>query len=143
VIAGVVPESPAEKAGLEEGDLIVSMDGRDVETVEQLMDRVRAKKVGDPSKFSVQREGKRRDVTVTLGSREVDDDTPAPDPRRAPRGPVPQAALGTGPSSSGRGRGLHLVRGRHPRPQAPSPDDAQIQPVLIRRSRIPGVTTMI
>ncbi|MBC7186400.1 MAG: PDZ domain-containing protein [Calditrichaeota bacterium] len=67
VVVEVVANSPAEKAGLQEDDVIVRLDGREVKEPDDLIDAVRAKKPGDKVKLEYVREGTRREVEVTLG----------------------------------------------------------------------------
>jgi serine protease Do len=50
-------DSPAKKAGLESGDIIVSIDGRPVEYVGQLQQQVAFRKAGDKVKVEVARKG--------------------------------------------------------------------------------------
>lgn len=71
VIAGLVPNGPAEEAGLEEGDVIVAIDGTDIQTFDDL---TRALTGFDPSETVtveiVTAEGS-EDVEVTLEQRPV------------------------------------------------------------------------
>jgi serine protease Do len=50
-------DSPAKKAGLESGDIIVSIDGKPVEYVGQLQQQVAFRKAGDKVKVEVARKG--------------------------------------------------------------------------------------
>lgn len=70
VVGQVVPGSPAEGAGLREGDVIVAVDGRPVASAEALTGYVRARRVGQETSISYVREGVRHEVTVTLAARE-------------------------------------------------------------------------
>jgi photosystem II stability/assembly factor-like uncharacterized protein len=65
----ITQESPAEKAGLKAGDVIVRFDGKDVGSYDVLLDLIRQKKVGDKVKVSIKREGKDQEIEVTLGAR--------------------------------------------------------------------------
>lgn len=65
----VSQDTPAAKAGLKAGDVIVKFDGQDVAGYNALLDLVRGKKVGDKVKVVVKREGKEQEVEVTLGQR--------------------------------------------------------------------------
>jgi len=47
IVVDVVPGTPAEEAGLEAGDIIVAIDGEEVETMDQLVVELRKKQVGD------------------------------------------------------------------------------------------------
>lgn len=64
----VLPDSPAEEAGLERGDEIMSINGQRVSSVEQL--RRRIERVGSPEEMEIGilRDGRRETVTATLGS---------------------------------------------------------------------------
>jgi len=60
--------SPAEKAGLKAGDVVLAIDGKDVRDAGDLRHRVASAEDGDV-KLQVQRDGKALDITVTLRSR--------------------------------------------------------------------------
>jgi putative serine protease PepD len=64
-----VTGAPAEKAGLKQGDLILSFDGRTIATASDLGQAVLTRKPGDTVKVVVQRNGSRETVQVTLGTR--------------------------------------------------------------------------
>jgi len=67
VIAYVYPGSPAQKAGLREGDVILKLDDRKMETTSQLQSEVRSHKAGDRVILQIWRDRATRYVTVTLG----------------------------------------------------------------------------
>ena len=70
---GVPVGSPAAKAGIKEGEIIVAINGDPVANPEAAIVRIRAHAPGDDVTFSLERDGKDVDVVVTLGSRdEVD-----------------------------------------------------------------------
>lgn len=66
---GVSEGSPAEKAGLKEGDIIVKLADKPVESVEGLFEFLIEKKPGDTLDVVVQRDGKEHTFKVTLGTR--------------------------------------------------------------------------
>jgi len=66
---GVGKGSPAEKAGLQKGDVLVEWNGRPVKTLEDFTAFLGTAKIGDTVKIEVLREGKRLDFEVTLAVR--------------------------------------------------------------------------
>lgn len=68
-IAAVIADSPADKAGLQRGDVITAVDGAAVEDMKALLSAIRDKNVGDALTLSILREGATQDVTVTLEPR--------------------------------------------------------------------------
>lgn len=70
LVNDVVADSPAEKAGLKEGDVIVAWNGKDVDNSNDLVDLVNDSKVGDRVDLTVFREGKKNDLQVDIGERE-------------------------------------------------------------------------
>jgi serine protease Do/serine protease DegQ len=66
LVQEVVSGSAAEKAGIEVGDVIVSIDGSRVKSASDLRNTVGLKRSGDSVKVDVLREGKRRQFTATL-----------------------------------------------------------------------------
>ncbi len=66
VLAGIVRNGPADEAGLEEGDIIVQVDGTSVETMEQLQREIRKKRPGDTVELTVVRDGRRLEASLTL-----------------------------------------------------------------------------
>lgn len=63
----VVEGSPAQKAGLTAGDIILKMNGRDVESVGQLRNSIAAIAPGTNVTLLVYHDGKQKTVTVKLG----------------------------------------------------------------------------
>ncbi len=64
VVTAVNESSPAERAGLKPGDIILRFDGREVATAEDALRRIRKKKVEEVAKLSIIRMGKALDVEV-------------------------------------------------------------------------------
>jgi S1-C subfamily serine protease len=89
----VTRDSPADRAGLRKGDVILSYNSRNVTTPEQLRDLVRATAPGRPVALGIWRDGARKSLDVKLG--DVSDsgdedsfDAPVPPtPPTAPRAP--------------------------------------------------------
>jgi serine protease Do len=69
----VAEGSPAEKAGLKEGDVITAFDGRPVENAAELYERIREAEPGKEALVEVLRKGGLETVTVTLGERSEED----------------------------------------------------------------------
>lgn len=60
--------SPAEKAGLKNGDLIVKADGTRIKTFEELQEIKNSKEEGDSINIEFIRDGKTQNATITLSS---------------------------------------------------------------------------
>jgi serine protease Do len=67
LVSSVEPDSPAAKAGLKTGDVILSMDGKPIERIGDLTARVAARKPGDHSTLGIWRKGDEQSVDVTIG----------------------------------------------------------------------------
>jgi S1-C subfamily serine protease len=68
-LTGVRADSPAERAGLKAGDVIVEFDGKTVKDLYEYTAAFNAKKPGDIVNIVVLREGARVTLTATLGRR--------------------------------------------------------------------------
>ncbi|RFT15345.1 MAG: HtrA protease/chaperone protein [Candidatus Saccharicenans subterraneus] len=66
LVARVNPGSPAEKAGIKVGDVIVAADGRRVETLEALTDQIQKKKKGEKISLEILREKKKMKIEVEV-----------------------------------------------------------------------------
>jgi Do/DeqQ family serine protease len=71
LINGVLQNSPAAKAGIQPGDLILQVAGQTVADVPEMLTRVAALKPGEAASLSVQRNGKLIEIRVTPGTRPV------------------------------------------------------------------------
>jgi serine protease Do len=79
LIADVVADGPAHKAGLERGDIVLEFDGRPVETSHDLSRRVAAVKPGTETVIKVLRNGREKKIQVTIGTM-PEDGAPAAEP---------------------------------------------------------------
>lgn len=70
LVSDVVDDGPAEKAGLEDGDVIISFDGKAVTPDTPLTKLVAAAAPGDKVDVVVLRGGKKKTINVELGERE-------------------------------------------------------------------------
>ena len=68
VVTQVVADSPADKAGLRSGDLIVAADGQTIDGAHPLDALIRQKKVGDTMELKVQRGNENQTLKATLGA---------------------------------------------------------------------------
>jgi Do/DeqQ family serine protease len=66
LIANVAPNSPAARASLKPGDLIVSVDGQDVEDPNAFDYRFATKPLGGTARLGIVRSGREQTVTVAL-----------------------------------------------------------------------------
>ena len=66
LVASVEPGSAADKAGLQAGDVVLSVDGRRINDSAELPRVIGEKRPGTRVKLEVWREGRSRDVTATL-----------------------------------------------------------------------------
>jgi serine protease Do len=89
-IGSVEPGAPAERAGLRVGDVVVALDGEQIDDANELISQLARREPGNRVRLTVVRDRQRRDFTVELGEfpRETQ-------PRRAaPAGDAAEQTLG-------------------------------------------------
>jgi serine protease Do len=74
LIRGVTADGPAARAGIQQGDVVISVAGRPVTPDESLAYLVSQQPVGSRIPLVVLRGGERRTVTVTIGERPTDEE---------------------------------------------------------------------
>lgn len=102
LVSSVVTGSPADRAGLRKGDVIVSVEGRGIDSPADLTERIGDARPGDSVSLGIVRKGDRLTLSVRLAERQNDEGemeapeppdaptphaSPAPDAPRAPRAP--------------------------------------------------------
>lgn len=68
-VDSVVSGSSAEKAGIKSGDVIVSFDGKDISTMDELNEIKNTKNIGDNVEIKFYRKSELKTVTITLGEK--------------------------------------------------------------------------
>ncbi len=89
LIAKVEPDSPAAKAGLKTGDVILAWNGQPISDSTDLPHRVAETKPGSQAGLRIWREGKEKDLTIAVGEMPADEATLA-----AAATPAAQGKLG-------------------------------------------------
>jgi Do/DeqQ family serine protease len=82
--------TPAERAGLQLGDVVVALDGRPIRTGNDLTSSLARRQPGEKVRLTVVRDKKRRDITVELGQFETD----TPRVAKSAERPAPDEVLG-------------------------------------------------
>ncbi|QHI98037.1 Do family serine endopeptidase [Xylophilus rhododendri] len=88
LVRGVQAGSPAEKAGVEAGDIILKFDGKTIERTSDLPRLVGGTKPGTRSTLTVFRRGTSRDIAVTIAEIEPDETTASAAPSKAEKPPA-------------------------------------------------------
>ena len=88
IVANVVDDSPAAKAGFKQGDVIMSLNGADIDDNRDLTRKVASLRVGEKADFAVLRDGQKRNLAAMIAKRDeqvASADKPAT-PNRGDRG---------------------------------------------------------
>jgi putative serine protease PepD len=62
----VTPDGPADKAGVQPGDVIIRFEGKPIRTPDQLIVSIRARAVGETVTLTIERDGEELDLPMTL-----------------------------------------------------------------------------
>lgn len=76
VVKYVVDDSPADEAGLRQGDIVLKIDGDKTDDADRLIDIVGSKNPGDKIEMTIIRNGKEKTLSATLTDREERDNEP-------------------------------------------------------------------
>ena len=68
-VQAVTPGSAADRAGVRPGDVIIGVDGQEIQSNQQVGAVIRKKQPGDDVQLKILRQGSEQTVTATLGSR--------------------------------------------------------------------------
>ncbi len=69
MISKVEPDSPASRAGLETGDILIAIDGREIDSQRRAQQRISAGENGQTAELTIRRGGAERRLTATLETR--------------------------------------------------------------------------
>lgn len=72
VVSRVAPDSSADKAGIKEGDVIISLDGMGIKNASTLRNMVGLLTIGKKVKLAVLRDGKRLNIDTTIGAPQLE-----------------------------------------------------------------------
>lgn len=76
LVGSVQDGSPAEKAGVKEGDIITALDGEAVKNINQLRNNIAAMPPGKNLHLDIVREGRKQEITVKVGELPAEQTTP-------------------------------------------------------------------
>ncbi len=67
LVGDVVPDSPADDAGMEAGDVIIGLNGSEIKNSSQLRNKIAATAPGTRVQLKIIRDGRRQELTIKLG----------------------------------------------------------------------------
>ena len=97
LVQEVQPGGPADKAGLKSGDIITTIDGRNIKDGDDLVNEIASRRPGSTIRLGYIRDGKPQDTTVTIGDRDkvfADLNNPQPESNQESEGGAGEAKLG-------------------------------------------------
>ena len=83
LVSNVTENSPAAKAGLQAGDVIVAVNGERIEKMRELPRRVARLIAGQTAKFGIVRSGRERNIDVVIGKMPGEDNVAAASPDKS------------------------------------------------------------
>jgi serine protease Do len=95
VVSSVTPDSPAERAGLRRGDVIVEYNGRPVTDSDSLVNMVVATKPGTTVPVTVYRDNQRKTLSITPGELDLEAEANGGRPSRRPDSTQPDDQTAT------------------------------------------------
>jgi len=103
LVATVVADGPAGRAGIQQGDVILTFNGQRIEDSRDLTQRVGATAIGANSRVEVLRNGQRRTLNLRLAERPSEQTLAAtqPTPNQTPAEPPADSGAGVAQSSLG------------------------------------------
>lgn len=69
IIAGIVKDGPADKAGLKVGDILLELDNKKIRNTTQMLNQIAAYEPGEKKSMELLREGKTESITIEIGVR--------------------------------------------------------------------------
>jgi serine protease Do len=92
LVAQVLPDGPASKAGIRPGDVVLEFNGKELNNSAQLPPLVGASRINEPADLVVLRNGKRMDFKVTVAELPGEDDDEPAKAATSPKQPQPPKA---------------------------------------------------
>src|SRR3989338_5304443 len=77
LVSSVQEGEPADKAGIKPGDIIIEFDGKEINEVSDLPRTVAVINPGKTVKVKIIRDGKEKDITITVGKMKEDEEAGA------------------------------------------------------------------
>lgn len=72
VVAQVQGGSPAAKAGIEAGDIVISIDGKAIDSAAEMRNEIGSRRIGDKIKLTLLRDGNSKSVEARIGESQAD-----------------------------------------------------------------------
>ena len=134
LVASVTPESPAAKAGIQDGDVILKFDGKDVTTMRGLPRLVAQTPIGKDVDVEMLRKGQTHDLKVAVGRLAEEDEPAKASAKEAPKGKGKKQGPRQGQGQAGSKSASRLVPDR-PGAGAHSPTSCARSTTSARTSR--------
>ncbi|MBL8545646.1 MAG: Do family serine endopeptidase [Hyphomonadaceae bacterium] len=102
LVASVTPDGPAARAGIQQGDVILTFNGQQIQNSRDLTQRVGATAIGANSRVEILRNSRRQTLNLRLAERPAEQtlvanntpDNATPEPEQQQQGGVAQSSLG-------------------------------------------------
>jgi len=108
LVGTVMKDSPAEKGGIKRGDVIIAFNGESIDSANELPALVATTPAGKAATITVLRNGKKMDLSITLGNQK--DDTTEAATEKSDEAPSKPDVLGFAVATSKTGDGVTITQ---------------------------------